>query len=71
MVLEALDGIEDDGDRVMLGKLALCEDVVNAKLEVLVKYDLKGREHRERYRRCHGGENSLLEIGTEHARSSR
>ena len=66
MVVEVVDSIEDgisDAGRVVLGKLALCEDVVNARLKVLVKLDLKGRtrrwgEHKERYRRCCGGQNS-------------
>jgi len=45
---------DDDGDRIVLGKVALCEDVVNERLEVLVKLSLKGRrrrrgEHRERF----------------------
>ena len=49
MVVEVVDSIEDgisDAGRVVLGKLALCEDVVNARLKVLVKLDLKGRTRR-------------------------
>ena len=48
IVVKVVDNIEDradddDGDRIVLGKLALCEDVVNERLEVL---DLKGRARR-------------------------
>jgi len=65
MVVEVVDSIKDranDADRVVFGKVALCEDVVNARIKVLVKLDLKGQtrrsgEHRERYRRCYGGQN--------------
>jgi len=49
IVVEVVDNIEDradDSDRVVLGKLALCEDVVNARLGVLVKLDLKGQARR-------------------------
>jgi len=47
IVVEVVDNIEDradDGEHVVLGKL--CEDVVNARLKVLVKLDLKGRMRR-------------------------
>ena len=52
MVVDSIEDRADGCDRVVLGKLALCEDVVNARLKVLVKLDLKGRprrrgEHRE------------------------
>ena len=46
IVVEVADSIEDgedDGDRVMLGKLALCGNVVNARFGVLVKLDLEGQ----------------------------
>lgn len=42
VVVEVVDDIENrphDGDGIVLGKLALCEDTVNARLEALV---LKG-----------------------------
>jgi len=48
-VVEVVDSIEDgisDAGRVILGKIALCEDAVNARLKVLVKLDLKGRTRR-------------------------
>ena len=56
MVVEVADSIEDgedDGDRVVLGKLALCGNVVNARFGVLVKLDELGREEStEKYKRC-------------------
>ena len=61
MVVEVVDSIEDgisDAGRVMLGKIALSEDVVNARLKVLVKGRTRRRGgHRERCRRCCGGQN--------------
>ena len=44
IVVEVVDNIEDGadgGDHIVFGKLTLCEDVVNARLKVLVKLDLK------------------------------
>jgi len=54
MVIDNIEDRADDGDRVVLGKLAF-----NARL---VKLDLKGRPrrrggHRKRYKRCCGGQN--------------
>ena len=51
VVVEVVDDIENrphDGDGIVLGKLALCEDTVNARLEALVLKGCAGRGQGER-----------------------